>query len=155
MPVTQVQNFLELVTYVKELQEANKYIKDFRCCDYDTILNNQTNIKYPCLWLEDTPEVHDSEEGDSLDFTFTMSMLVQESLIEKNRLKESLTSLDKLISFVRRMKIEANALGYEIIAQDYQKDFSLSVDKDERWRVELTITIPSCAETEMQDWTDL
>lgn len=153
--LTEVQNFSELIEYIKELHAQYEYTKDCRCCDYDTILANQTNIKYPCLWVEDTPNVRESEEGDTLEYTFTLSMLIQETSLEKDRLAQSLLSLQKLINFVKRMKAEANGLGYEIIAQEYEKDFSLSVDKDTRWRVEITVTFHNCEQLEASDWKDL
>lgn len=151
----EVQNYSQLIAYLKALHAQYKYTKDFRCCDYDTILANQTNIKYPCLWVEDTPNVKESEEGDTLEYTFTLSMLIQQTILEKDRLEQSLLSLQKLINFVKRMKAEANELGYEIIAQEYEKDFSLSVDTDTRWRVEITVTFHNCEEVEVSDWKDL
>ena len=146
-------NYKLLADEMRNLALKHKGIKDFRLCDYDVILANQTNIKYPCLWMEDTPTARIDDEGTTTIFTFTLAILWQEPTLEKDRFNKSQDMLDILIEYVNRLRYDTD--GYNIVGAEYACDFSLSNDKDLRWRVELAVTMSSCDEVHAEKWTDL
>jgi hypothetical protein len=150
-----IQNFEELSEYMAALAGKNNYIKQFKCCDYDEILANQTNIKYPCLWMESVPSLRQDDEGIQDVFSFTVSILYQEETLEKNRLGKNMRSLEELVEIMARVKDEADDNEIDIKGAEYECDFSLSNDKDMRWRVELKVTINACSEVHPEKWSDL
>ncbi len=150
-----ITNYSELVTYSKELATKNKYLKDFRCCDYDVILDNQTNIKYPALWMEESPAVELIDDNSVSIFSFTLSVLYQEPSDKRTRLAKSQEALTELMEYVTRMRLESIDEGISVMGAKYECDFSLSNDKDMRWRVDLQVSISACDEVHDDMWNDL